>query len=596
MYIEMVRGHVSNRPGPCVPYENLRGYIQPGVPLYRSTYLFSEPFEGSISNYMGKYSINNIILDIDHEGDFRFTREKCIAVIEMLRDLVDDRFIIYFSGSGFHIQFSATLFNFEVGERLPQIVKSTLQSIFSDWVDLSFYSKTGIYRVAHTINPKTNLYKIPISFSELLHDDIHAIATKPRTDFPFDEYELIGNGELNSLIVDHLNIEDKPTFEPFKIASCIHNLWKRGPKTGERHQTVLRLTSHFRRHGFPVDAAISAILGWIKLNDEDFTEKEVEQIITYGYNKAYLYSCTDEILSKYCSPQCIYYKDRNYDSQILDTHDLHDSFIHRVTTDFSHSSLPVSKMFNVDKDVDFMPGDLVTLFGLTGAGKTALAQNLAIGIDVHGEHKEEYKLPVLYLSLEISPWLMYRREIQILRDMTKQQVVEDYKSNKHQVVPAELSHILVRSISPNLKQLEREIYEYEPRLVIIDYIELLDVSISNDRAKIKEITRFLRRLVNKLQIIIIQLSQVSREYSRAEVLDLYAGKESGSIECDSTKVIGLWGNSKIPYKKIEFFKNTDGELAEQYVMMQKSFRMIEVDKQQYLNAFPPMLSMQGRNQ
>jgi len=588
MFIEVVQGLPSNRPGLCIPYDQLKGYIRKDVPLYRSTYIFKEPFEGSVSNYMGIYSINNIILDVDNDGDFKTTREKCIAVLEMVRDLIGDRFLIYFSGSGFHIVFSAQAFGFEDSERLPQIVKATLQSIFSDWVDLSFYSKSGIYRVPHTINSKTNLYKIPIHYEELLHEDIQALATTPRLDFPFGNYDLAANKELHSMIVDHLNIESQPVFEPFRIASCIHNLWKRGPQTGERHQTILRLTSHFRRHGFPVDAAISAIGKWLQSNDNGFADKELQNIIEYGYNKSYIYSCNDDILSKYCSPQCIYYKDKDYDAQILNSCNLHEAYLQRVTTDFSHSTLPISQMLGMENDIDFMPGDLVTLFGLTGAGKTALAQNWAIGMDIFGKHKQSYNLPTLYLSLEMSPWLIYRRQLQILNNMTKSTVNSLYRNERPTKAPAELNHILTRSISPNLKQLEREIYEYEPRLVIIDYIELLDVDASNDRAKIKTITRTLRRLVNKMQIIIIQLSQVGREYSRVEALDLYAGKESGSIECDSTKVIGLWGNAQKPEKKIELFKNTDGELGTCYVKMLPSFRIAQSSKKEYEQAFPPL--------
>ena len=61
-------------------------------------------------------------------------------------------------------------------------------------------------------------------------------------------------------------------------------------------------------------------------------------------------------------------------------------------------------------------------------------------------------------------------------------------------------------------------------------------------------------------IIIIQLSQVSREYSKNDVLDLYAGKGSGAIENASRKVIGINGQAKDPVKYLSLFKNSDGEL------------------------------------
>jgi hypothetical protein len=70
-----------------------------------------------------------------------------------------------------------------------------------------------------------------------------------------------------------------------------------------------------------------------------------------------------------------------------------------------------------------------------------------------------------------------------------------------------------------------------------------------------------------------EISQVSREYSRNEVLDLYAGKGSGAIENASRKVIGLNGQSKSPTRQIKLFKNTDGELFETTAEWTPSFRM-----------------------
>ena len=61
-------------------------------------------------------------------------------------------------------------------------------------------------------------------------------------------------------------------------------------------------------------------------------------------------------------------------------------------------------------------------------------------------------------------------------------------------------------------------------------------------------------------LIVIQISQVSREYSRNEVLDLYAGKGSGAIENASRKVIGLNGQPDSSIRMVKLFKNTDGEL------------------------------------
>ena len=76
-----------------------------------------------------------------------------------------------------------------------------------------------------------------------------------------------------------------------------------------------------------------------------------------------------------------------------------------------------------------------------------------------------------------------------------------------------------------------------------------------------------------MDTIIIQISQVSREYSRNEVLDLYAGKGSGAIENASRKVIGLNGQANSSKKTLSMFKNTDGELFDVELEWQPSFRL-----------------------
>ena len=78
-------------------------------------------------------------------------------------------------------------------------------------------------------------------------------------------------------------------------------------------------------------------------------------------------------------------------------------------------------------------------------------------------------------------------------------------------------------------------------------------------------------------LIVIQISQVSREYSRNEVLDLYAGKGSGAIENASRKVIGLNGQPKSSKRQVRLFKNTDGELFDTAVEWTPSFRLRRIN-------------------
>jgi replicative DNA helicase len=100
--------------------------------------------------------------------------------------------------------------------------------------------------------------------------------------------------------------------------------------------------------------------------------------------------------------------------------------------------------------------------------------------------------------------------------------------------------------------------------------------VKGEYEQIKYISHNLSNMAVNLDVIIIQVSQVSREYSRNEVLDLYAGKGSGAIENASRKVIGLNGQADSNIKEIHMYKNTDGELFDVDVEWRKSFRLRRV--------------------
>ena len=134
---------------------------------------------------------------------------------------------------------------------------------------------------------------------------------------------------------------------------------------------------------------------------------------------------------------------------------------------------------------------------------------------------------------------------------------------------------MVQTISPTLDKIAEKVKELQPSLLIIDYIDLVDTPVSyrGEYEKIKYISHGLSNMAVNNDMIVIQISQVSREYSRNEVLDLYAGKGSGAIENASRKVIGLNGQSDSKTRAVRLFKNTDGELFDTEVEWTPSFRL-----------------------
>ena len=580
-FVEIARGNPFNR-GIIIPFENLVSYIG-DEPLYRSVYLYDESAvqyvneNGSLKNFFGCRYIDKIPIDIDKQdrSDER-TLDVLRSIILELREggIEEESYQAFFSGSGYHINLSGDLFEFKPGNDLPYIVKQTIKSLLPD-VDSSIYMRTGIYRLQHTLNRKTDLYKIPLTVNEVMNKepkDIFKLAEERRLDF--DYHTLKGNGELKDKVI--VEVPDVRVFnkisEPNKIIPCVQSMLNQGANEGSRHVTAMRIISHFKRHGIPSHYAKVCMLHW---NDKSMPENKVLEMVENVYNRNYKYGCHDSVMLKHCKTQCIHFQRRDYLVDIKSSDDMQGELAERLTTDFNGKTINLGKSLGIEKESVIYPGELVTIFGPTGSNKTTFAQNLVLGVDfVNNIIVKEWQIPTLFLSLELSSWYMHRRHLQIVSEKTKDEVNSNY-DNLYRAHKEELEHIMIQTVSPTLDKIYEKVRELQPRVVVVDYIDLVDTPVSyrGEYEKIKYISHGLSNMAVNNDLIVIQISQVSREYSRNEVLDLYAGKGSGAIENASRKVIGLNGQPDSSIRMVKLFKNTDGELFDTQVEWSPSFRL-----------------------
>tara|TARA_R100001443_G_C3363400_1_gene179546 strand:- start:7242 stop:9020 length:1779 start_codon:yes stop_codon:yes gene_type:complete len=584
-YVEIAIGGPQFR-GQLIEKSKLINYIKPETPLFRSVYLYTKEAaeyaekNNGLKNYFGERSIDWILLDIDKaDNSDEYTLNKARGILVRLEDMgVDVKWSTqsYFSGSGYHIAVHNSVFNFPSSDNLHYLVKGTLKSLFGDEIDSSIYMRTGIYRVQHTINKKTNLHKIPLTWDDVMHKDckeIQEMAKEPRLDFAYSE--LVGNGELEDKIINRAPrmTQIRKVVEPRDVIPCVQEMLTNGPQEGCRNQTLIRIASHFFRHGIPSEYAKTAILHW---NNNSLNENSVIEKVEYVYNRGYRFGCKDEIMEKHCKTRCIYFKRKDYLVDVMSSDDLQEKLEERMSADFNGRSIPIADMLGVEEsDTEIYPGELVTIFGPTGSSKTTLAQCIALGVDfANDDINPDWQIPTLYLSLELSAWYMHRRNMQIVSGLTK-----DYVNNNPKEVYGDikdkLNHMVIQTIPPTLEQIQAKVKELRPALVVVDYIDLVETPphIRGEYEQIKYISHSLSSMAVNNDLIIIQVSQVSREYSRNEVLDLYAGKGSGAIENASRKVIGLNGQSNSPNKTLEVLKNTDGELFKTKLEWQPSFRL-----------------------
>lgn len=599
MYIEVAVGSPRKR-GLLIPLDTLPDLIYnegKENAVYRSTYLYYEDaleyrkLKGTLKDFLGLRGIDWIPIDIDKKDN---TDEYTLDIVRgLVYDLEDygakeSNYCIYFSGTGYHVMLHAGVFGLEPSRNLPYIVKETIKSMF-DYVDLAVYMRTSIYRCDASLNQKSGLYKIPLDKNEIFNKepkDIKLIA-KERIQTHIDWEDKGANLELKDKIVTkvpEIRTLNNVT-EPSKFATCIQTMYKLGPVKGERNNTVLRLASHYRKSGLTSDAAKASIMHW---NNEALDQQVVLQKVEDTYNRGYNYKCHDELMSKYCNPKCVYYKRKDYSIDISTAADLQKSLEERFDTDFSGRVLQLPKLLGLGEsvDCDVYPGELMTIFGSTGSSKTTLAQNLALGYNAeHDIIDPELQIPTLFLSLELSEWYMHRRHLQIVSDRNKKEVTSNFKGlwgfHKN-----ELRHLNITTVSPNVEQIAEMIRKTDPRLVVVDYIDLVEPPrhIRGEYETIRYISHHLSNMAVNMDLIIIQISQTSRSYSREQIMDMYAGKGSGAIENASRKVLGITGTASESTKKLELFKNSDGDLFNNhYLEWTPSFRLKKVKEEIHEN-------------
>lgn len=536
--------------GNFIPISELPKYIKLAQkaeePLFASYYLYDSSIleARSVRRFGGKvYPPEYFKLDVDKGNDTDdFTLLKAQKTVEILKKefgLSEECIGVFFSGRGYHIYFP-NIFGFKASPDLPNEVKATFKKFFPDADGI--YDKARIIRVANTINTKSGLYKVQLPWDIFYSSvgDIKEYATKAE---PLTKIKTCKIGEYESLIVKQTaeNIADVPNGTT-PIVTCMQHLYDRGPIQGRRHRDLLRLASAWRRNGLSKKAAIDLGTKWAYTLEP----LEVTRIVRDVYEKGYSYSCNDPIMQEFCDPKCIFYTHKNYEPEIEIPSDIERQFAAFVTSDIESKILNLEDIYP-DIDFKFYPGEFVVLTADTGIGKSAWVQNLCL----------QWKVPILYLSLEMHSLLTYRRFVQIAHGMTREEVEEYYKKKDFQTLSKPLEHIKIVSTPPTIENIETIIRKTLPHLVVIDVMDAIVVKGKDPDEKLGTLAIRLKELANKLGIIILAIHHISKAAAQNGGITVHALKGSSSIEQKADKVLGIDGAIDTDIRLVKVLKARD---------------------------------------
>ncbi len=228
--------------------------------------------------------------------------------------------------------------------------------------------------------------------------------------------------------------------------------------------------------------------------------------------------------------------------------------------DWAGGGLDMKRLFPAFAGNELEPltgGDVLTINAATGAGKTALAQNIA---------REYRDTPVAWFSLELEETRMHERNLILENQMTRAELKEMILSGRH-VGTEGIDHIYVYDNAlANEQYIDKQLTlmplrtGVKPRVAVVDYIQLMAQPEGSKHMNMFDRLTYnataLKILAKKHNLVMIVISQIGRK----EEANLGAAKGSGAIEESTTVLIGLnYAEGYQDAREIGIYKNSNGD-------------------------------------
>ena len=272
-----------------------------------------------------------------------------------------------------------------------------------------------------------------------------------------------------------------------------------------------------------------------------------------------------------------------------------------------------------DMTSGWQPSDLVIIAGRPAMGKTSFALSIAKNVAV------DYDVPIGFFSLEMNNVQLVNRLIANVCEIPSEKIKSGQLANyEWQQLDYKLKNLMDAPLyvddTPSLSVFElrtkarRLVREHGVRIIIIDYLQLMNASgmaFGSRQEEVSTISRSLKGLAKELNIPIIALSQLNRgvearqgaEGKRPQLADL---RESGAIEQDADMVCFIHrpeyykitederGNSLIGLAEIIIAKHRNGAVGDVRLRFKSEFaKFMNVDEDVPVREFSSNMNSSG---
>ena len=582
-YVEYAIGSVANRNKFCTVNEFgeiARAAI--GQEIYRSMFLYSDDIQayvdknGSVTGYNGVQNVDKLVIDIDYikegtldNGGLKTINTVVDVIDAMTKKLIEpEHFNIWFSGTGFHIHLT-NVYGFEPSNKLAQQVRVTMQRDFGQHIDL-IYDSRRLIRAGFSLNQKTNLFKIPIPYMYLedkSYSEICDLAKSINNDYVphiIKDEKIIG---LDPMDMSRKNVSEvRKVFDKAKgittrHITCSQHIYNAGYVKGNRHKHLLALASIWRKKlGFDKYGCDNLARSYMAKMDKPLKPEETSRIVSDAFKNDYNYGCSHPVLTPYCDSKCMLfkYKDLDDNKDTLDSNSMIDNLVRFANENFEDRSFDLKTIFPFLKQKHiFTTGQLITLIGDTGLGKTAFISYLITQLP---------HINTLFFSLEVDDVTMSRRFLQAALNMSKPDIMHALKTRDEDVLTrgeSLINHIKLRTSSPDIQDLTSYVANQDCKIVVVDTIDRIPAKYAgkDDFARQEIIANGLKDMAMKEDVIVFAVHHISKSASfninEGQRLNVHSGKGNSAIEQKSDQYIAYEGIKKQMLRTVRSVKSRD---------------------------------------
>jgi len=558
---------------------------------------------GSIKGFSGKHWSYSLPIDVDRK-DLEDARRATIAIVDHLAkeyDIDKDALHIFFSGNkGFHVLVPHIMFHPEPHEYLARIFRMFCSRLFGDIADMKIYEPLRLFRVPNSLHSSSDLYKIPITYGELLTSvtDIMTLAQNTRFNFtwPKGKPNLKLNEVYKETVEELKALQNKssvrastggpsPDRPKDRVKMCYIRLLQ-GVGEGSRNDSAVRLASYFRKQGYPITAARALLIDWDTKNDPSFASEgatdNLLRTIESAYNNECIdYGCNDVILSSVCGSDCFMYSKKlrgvlNPDEEdALSIQTMEDGALAYIKRTRMNEGVKFGIQEFDDTTRGIMPGQVMQYVACQGGGKTAFALHLMHELSKQGRY-------CLFLSLEMPIEDVFERQAQMAgaakatdvshfidelvkagvadEDIAKQAISRYSLSTFNRVLTSDESSMTVEEIESITAAVQKK---WDLSCVLIDYMGRIN-AFGNSYEKVSYIAKELKSMAKRLHIPVVYLNQTNRSIRTVKDMPTSRdSRDSGQAEEAADFIIASSrpniDNTADPNKfEVRFLKNRRG--------------------------------------